>query len=63
MIIVFGVFIGDNAVISAGAVVTKNVPEGAFVGGNPARNLTVLANKAWKRLDDENEIRFGGQKK
>lgn len=32
-----GVTIGDRCVIGAGAVVTKNVPEGVFVGGNPAK--------------------------
>ncbi|GIP47196.1 hypothetical protein J53TS2_07870 [Paenibacillus sp. J53TS2] len=36
-VIVPGVTIGDNAVISAGAVVTKDVPNGAVVGGNPAK--------------------------
>jgi acetyltransferase-like isoleucine patch superfamily enzyme len=34
-----GVEIGDNAVIGANAVVTKKVPEGAVVGGIPAKNL------------------------
>jgi UDP-2-acetamido-3-amino-2,3-dideoxy-glucuronate N-acetyltransferase len=29
--------IGANAMIGAGAVVTKNVPAGAIVIGNPAR--------------------------
>ncbi len=30
-----GVVIGDGAVVAAGTVVHKNVPPGAFVGGNP----------------------------
>jgi UDP-2-acetamido-3-amino-2,3-dideoxy-glucuronate N-acetyltransferase len=35
--ILCGVEIGERAVIGAGAVVTKNVPPGAVVAGNPAR--------------------------
>lgn len=31
------VTIGDHAIIAAGSVVTKDVPEFAIVGGNPAR--------------------------
>jgi maltose O-acetyltransferase len=34
-----GVEIGDDAVIGAGSVVTRNVPAGAIVAGNPARVL------------------------
>lgn len=43
-IIHFGVKIGDNAVIAPGSVVTKDVPENAYVAGNPARNITELSN-------------------
>ncbi len=37
VIVVAGVKIGDDAVIAAGAVVTKDVPQGAFFGGVPAK--------------------------
>lgn len=39
VVILDGVTIGDKAVVAAGAVVTKNVPAGAVVVGNPARLL------------------------
>lgn len=32
-----GVTIGDNVLIAAGAVVTKNVPDNVIIGGNPAK--------------------------
>ena len=32
-----GVTIGDNTVIAAGAVVTKDIPEGSLAAGVPAR--------------------------
>ncbi len=34
-----GVHLGAGAVVMAGAVVTKSVPPGRIVGGNPARDL------------------------
>lgn len=36
-IILYNTKIGPNAIVAAGSVVVKNVPEGAIVGGNPAR--------------------------
>jgi maltose O-acetyltransferase len=38
-----GITIGDNAVIASGAVVVKDVPANAVVGGNPAKIIKMLA--------------------
>src|SRR5579872_6157586 len=35
--IIGGVTVGENSVVAAGSVVTKDVPRNALVGGNPAR--------------------------
>lgn len=35
--ILCGVSIGERAIVGAGSVVTKDVPDGAIVAGNPAR--------------------------
>ena len=37
VIVLPGVHVGNGAILAAGAVVTKDVPEYAIVGGNPAR--------------------------
>ncbi|MBI5685382.1 MAG: N-acetyltransferase [Verrucomicrobia bacterium] len=38
-----GVTVGENAVVGAGSVVTKDVPPGAVVAGNPARIMKMLS--------------------
>ncbi|MDE7447934.1 MAG: sugar O-acetyltransferase, partial [Helicobacter sp.] len=37
-----GVTIGENSVIAAGSVVTKDVPPNVIVAGNPARVIKQL---------------------
>ena len=38
-----GVTIGENAIVAGGAVVTKDVPANAVVGGNPAKFIKMLS--------------------
>lgn len=44
-IILPGVNIGDGAIVAAGAVVTKDVPPLAVVGGNPAKVIKIRTQK------------------
>lgn len=41
--VIGGVTIGDNAVVAAGSVVTRNVPPNTLVAGNPARVVRSVA--------------------
>ena len=40
-----GVTVGDGAVLAAGAIVTKDVPPYAIVGGNPAKIIKYRFSK------------------
>jgi UDP-2-acetamido-3-amino-2,3-dideoxy-glucuronate N-acetyltransferase len=46
--ILCGVEIGEGAIVGAGSVVTKNVPAGSIVAGNPARILRHVADETKK---------------
>lgn len=41
-----GVTVGENSVVGAGAVVTKDVPANSFVAGVPAKVIRSLRNKS-----------------
>ena len=43
--ILCGLTIGENAVVGAGSVVTKDVPQSAVVAGNPARIIRMINEK------------------
>ncbi|MCA0986820.1 acyltransferase [Guptibacillus algicola] len=45
-----GITIGDDAIVSAGTLVHKSVPEGAFVGGNPMRIIYTKEERESKGL-------------
>lgn len=40
-----GITVGENAIVGAGSVVTKDVPANAIVVGNPARIIRKIAEK------------------
>ncbi len=44
--ILCGVEIGEDAIVGAGSVVTRNVPAGTIAAGNPARVLRKIARDA-----------------
>lgn len=47
-IVMPGITIGTGAIVGAGSVVTKSVPDGVVVAGNPAREISTTA-EAWEK--------------
>ncbi|EDT25054.1 acyltransferase [Clostridium perfringens] len=56
VIILPGVTIGEGSVIGAGAIITKDVPPCAVVGGNPAKVVKYRDKKQYLKLKENNQI-------
>lgn len=54
-ILVGNLRIGPNAIVAAGSVVVKDVPEGTIVGGNPAKVIGRFDDLLAKRMEEDYE--------
>ena len=60
-IIMPGVVIEDNVIVAAGSIVTKSVPSGVVIGGNPAKILgdyNTYKDKVFSSYVSESEMDF-----
>ena len=56
-----GVVIEDNVIVAAGSIVTKSVPSGVVIGGNPAKILgdyNTYKDKVFSSYVSESEMDF-----
>lgn len=54
-----GVAIGDRCIVGGGSVVTKSVPDGCMVAGNPAKYIG-RTEDFYKRLKEKYDTKTGG---
>lgn len=57
--VMYGVKIGPNAIVAANSVVTKDVPQGTVVGGNPAKVIGSYGDVEAKRYEySKNNVNY-----
>lgn len=57
-----GVTVGEGATVAAGSIVTKSVPDGMVVGGNPARILCSVDEYLARNIPFNTHLKGGGEK-
>lgn len=63
VIILPNIKVGDNVIMSAGSIITKDIPNNSVVGGVPARVIMTFEEYLQKRKEtDKNIIEFDGTK-
>lgn len=55
--IMSNVKIGPNVIVAAGSIITKDIPEGVIVGGNPARIIGSFDDLLNRRIKESKEIK------
>ena len=46
-----GVVIGENSLVGAGSVVTKDIPPNKVAAGNPAKVINTISNLPYKKKE------------
>ena len=58
-----GVTVGENSIVAAGAVVTKDVPANSVVGGNPARLIRMINEEDKSFWENKSKQYFDNKEK